>query len=109
MDRDGLTNFLFGLGVGIGIGILFAPKSGDETRSLIKDKANEGTDYLKRASTDWTNTASDLLDKGKSSASDLLDKGKSAISKQKDNLNDAVEAGKQAYRDKVQPTASDLT
>ncbi len=106
MDRDGLTNFLFGLGVGVGIGILFAPKSGDETRGLIKDKANEGTDYLKRASTDWTNTASDLIDKGKSTASDLLDKGKNVISKQKDNLNDAVEAGKQAYREKVEPTVN---
>ncbi len=97
MDRDGLTNFLLGLGVGVGVGILFAPKSGDETRDLIKSKAGEGTDYLKKAGSDWKNTADDLIEKGKS-----------VVNRQKDNLNDAVEAGKQAYRDKVEPKVSDL-
>jgi len=92
MDREGLTNFLLGLGVGIGLGMLFAPKSGDETREFIKTKANEGSDYLKKTGTDW-----------KSTADDLLQKGKNIVNRQKDNLNDAVEAGKQAYREKVEP------
>ena len=96
MDRDGFTNFLLGLGVGVGLGILFAPKAGDDTRELIKSKANEGTDYLKKAGAEW-----------KSTADDLLDKGKSVVNRQKDNLNDAVEAGKQAYRDKVEPHVSE--
>jgi gas vesicle protein len=96
MDRDGLTNFLLGLGIGVGLGILFAPKSGDETRGYIKSKADEGADYLKKAGTEW-----------KSTADGLIEKGKEVINKQKDNLNDAVEAGKQAYRDKVEPKISD--
>ncbi len=96
MDRDGLTNFLLGLGIGVGLGILFAPKSGEETRGLIKSKADEGGDYLKKASTEWKNTADDLIEKGKG-----------VLNKQKDNINDAVEAGKQAYRDKVEPKVSD--
>ncbi len=97
MDRDGITNFLLGLGVGVGLGILFAPKAGDETRGLIKSKANEGTDYLKKAGSEW-----------KSTADDLLEKGKTVVSKQKENLNDAVEAGKQAYREKVEPKVSEM-
>jgi gas vesicle protein len=92
MDKDGLTNFLLGIGVGVGLGLLFAPKAGEETRGLIKDKANEGTDYLKKASAEW-----------KSTAEDLVSKGKDALNQQKSNLNDAVEAGKQAYREKVEP------
>ena len=44
MDKNGLSSFLLGLGVGVGIGMLFAPKSGQETRELIKNKAGEGTD-----------------------------------------------------------------
>jgi len=107
MDRDGLTNFLLGLGVGVGIGILFAPKSGDETRGYIKSKANEGTDYLKRAGTELKGTADELLEKGKTAADELLDKGKTVVSRQKDNLNEAVEAGKQAYREKVEPKLAD--
>jgi gas vesicle protein len=37
MDKNGLTSFLLGLGVGVGIGMLFAPKSGSETRQLLRD------------------------------------------------------------------------
>lgn len=92
MDRDGLANFCLGLGIGVGLGILFAPKSGEETRDLLMTKADDGKEYLKRQSTAW-----------KEQAGDLLDKGKDVLNRQKDNLADAVEAGKQAYREKVEP------
>ena len=90
MDKNGLSSFLLGLGVGVGIGMLFAPKSGQETRELIKNKAGEGTDYLKQRSTD-----------AKQTASEWVDKGKEALGRQKENLADAMEAGRQAYRDTV--------
>jgi gas vesicle protein len=90
MDKSGLSSFLMGLGVGVAIGMLFAPKAGSETRELIKNKAGEGTDFLKQRTTDF-----------KQSATEWVDKGKDAIRSQKDTLNDAVEAGKQAYRDAV--------
>ena len=88
MDKKGLSSFLLGLGVGVGIGILFAPKSGRETRQLIKDKADEGSEFLKQRGTEL-----------KQSASEWVDKGKEAIGRQKDTLADAVEAGRQAYRE----------
>ncbi len=90
MDKNGLSSFLMGLGVGVAIGMLFAPKSGSETRDFIKNKAGEGTGYIKQRSGDLRQTASDWVDKGKD-----------ALRGQKDNLSDAMEAGKQAYRDAV--------
>jgi gas vesicle protein len=90
MDKNGLSSFLLGLGVGVAIGMLFAPKSGSETRELIKNKAGEGGDYIKQRSADL-----------KESATGWVDKGKDALNRQKDTLNDAMEAGKQAYRDAV--------
>lgn len=36
-----MKNFLIGLGVGVGLGILFAPMSGEETRSNLSDRAND--------------------------------------------------------------------
>lgn len=90
MDKSGLSSFLLGLGVGVGIGMLFAPKSGQETRDILKNKAGEGTDYLKQRSSEFRQTASDWVDKGKE-----------ALGRQKDNLSDAMEAGRQAYRDAV--------
>ena len=48
MDKNGLSAFLLGLGVGVGIGMLFAPKSGQETREMIKNKAGESGEFLKQ-------------------------------------------------------------
>jgi gas vesicle protein len=90
MDKNGFSSFLLGLGVGIGIGMLFAPKSGADTRQLIKDKTGEGTDFLKQRGTEL-----------RDSAGDLLAKGKEALNRQKETITDAMEAGKQAYRDTV--------
>ena len=92
MDKNGLASFLLGLGVGVGIGMLFAPKSGEETRGMIKNKAGEGSEYLKQRGSEF-----------KQSASTWVDKGKDALNRQKDNLSEAMEAGKQAYRETVGP------
>ena len=90
MDKNGLSSFLLGLGVGVAIGMLFAPKSGEETRQLIKEKAGEGGEYLKQRGSEMKETASGWVDKGRE-----------AMNRQKENLNEAMEAGKQAYRDAV--------
>jgi len=95
MNKDGLANFFLGLGVGVGIGLLFAPKSGEETREVLKSKADEGTEYLKKQ-------AADLRENAGGMANDLVEKGRDVISRQKDTLNDAIAAGKQAYREKVE-------
>jgi gas vesicle protein len=104
MDKNGLSSFLMGLGVGVAIGMLFAPKSGSETRDLIKNKAGEGTDFLKQRGTEFKQSAAEWVDKGKQSATEWVDKGKDALRGQKENLADAMEAGKQAYRDAVGET-----
>jgi gas vesicle protein len=90
MDKNGFSSFLLGLGVGVGIGMLFAPKSGQETREIIKNKAGEGTEFIKQRGSELKDTASGWVDKGKE-----------AVGRQKETLGDAVEAGKQAYRDAV--------
>jgi gas vesicle protein len=68
--------------------VLFAPKSGTETRELIKGKADEGREYVKRRSVEL-----------RESAAELVEKGKQNVNRQRDQLAAAVEAGKQAYRE----------
>ena len=89
-DNNNLSYFFLGLGVGVGVGLLFAPKSGEETRRLLRDKADESRDYVKRRSTEV-----------KDSASDLAERGKDVVTRQRDHLSAAVEAGKQAYKEAV--------
>lgn len=89
-DDNKFSYFFLGLGLGVAVGLLFAPKSGAETRDLLRSKADEGKEYLKRRS-------NELRD----SASDAIEKGKSAVARHRDNLSAAVDAGKQAYREAV--------
>jgi gas vesicle protein len=91
MEEDKKFSYFFlGLGIGVAVGILFAPKSGVETRDLIREKADEGKEFLKRRSGELKETANEALERGKQ-----------AIARQKDQLAAAVEAGKSAYREKV--------
>lgn len=41
-----LAGFIFGAAVGLAAGILFAPRSGEETRKKIQQKAREYTDDM---------------------------------------------------------------
>jgi gas vesicle protein len=82
--------FAFGLGLGIAVGVLFAPKSGEETREFIRSKADESKDYIRRRG-----------DEIRTQATDVVERGKTVVNRQRDNLSAAVEAGKQAYRDAV--------
>ena len=99
MDDDSRFSYFFlGLGLGVAVGLLFAPKTGAETRDLIRSKADESKEYIKRASLDL-----------KDSANEAIERGRSAVGRQRDNLSAAVEAGKQAYRDAVRsPAGSDI-
>jgi len=83
-----LAYFLVGGGIGAVIALLFAPRSGRETRDLIAQKANEGRERM--AST--SRTVSDRV-------TDYIDKGREMVSSQKEQISAAIEAGKQAYRE----------
>ena len=44
---NGFGKFLTGVAIGVGIGILFAPKSGEETRKELKEKFDELYEKIK--------------------------------------------------------------
>jgi gas vesicle protein len=91
MDEDSKLSFFFlGLGIGVAAGILFAPKSGAETRDFLLSKANEGSDYAKRR-------AQELREQ----AGETLERSKAAVQRHKESLSAAVDAGRQAYRETV--------
>jgi gas vesicle protein len=89
-DNSKLSYFFLGLGVGVAAGILFAPKSGAETRGYLVTKADEGREYVKRQSSAL-----------RESASDLYERGRDAVTRQRDQVAAAVDAGTRAYREAV--------
>src|SRR5580692_1681604 len=82
-----VSYFLVGIGIGALIGILFAPKSGEETREYLSKKADEGKEYAQRK-------ARELRER----AEDLVERGKTVASRQKDSISAAVDAGRDAYQ-----------
>jgi gas vesicle protein len=76
--------FFAGLGIGAILALLFAPKSGEETRRYIAGKAEEGKDYLDSKSQEL-----------REQASGWVEKGKDRLTQEKDRLAGALEAYRQ--------------
>jgi gas vesicle protein len=83
-----LAYFLIGGGIGAIIALLFAPRSGKETREMIVQKAAEGKELLSNTGRNVSGTVTTYIEKGKE-----------IVSTQKDQIAAAIEAGKQAYRE----------
>jgi len=73
--------FAIGLGVGAIVGMMWAPQSGEETRALLREKAQDGVD--------------EAVAQGKRVAR----KAQRATDSAKEIVNDAMEAGQSAYRE----------
>ena len=89
-DRDGNSFlwFLAGLGVGSIVGVLYAPRSGDETRDVIRSKAKEGTERARQQAR-----------RAREQAGDWMDRGRDVLNQQKEQFRSAYEAGRQAYNE----------
>ena len=90
-DRDSgnsLLWFLAGLGFGALMGVLYAPRSGRETRDAIKNTAQEGGEYLKTRGRE-----------AKETVSQWVDRGKDVVGQQKEKISAAIDATRQAYRE----------
>jgi gas vesicle protein len=90
-DRDGSNNFMWflaGLGFGALLGVLYAPRSGRETREAILDSAQEGKEYLKNRGREARDTMNQWVDRGKE-----------VVSRQKEQFSQAADAARQAFRE----------
>jgi gas vesicle protein len=90
-DRDSTNSFLWflaGLGFGALMGVLYAPRSGRETRDAIKNSAQEGGEYLR-----------DRSREAKETVSQWVDRGKDVVGQQKEKISAAIDASRQAYRE----------
>jgi gas vesicle protein len=96
-DRDGssLVWFLAGLGVGALAGVLYAPRSGSETREVLRARAEEGREYVR-------NRAREARDQ----AEEWAGRGREVVNQQKEQFRAAYEAGRQAYHEATAETGT---
>jgi gas vesicle protein len=96
---DKFVYFLAGAGIGAVLALLFAPKSGKETRDLITRTAADSKDFISSKYNDGKEFVGETGRKVTDDFSAFLDKSKDAVQRQKEQLSAAFEAGKAAYRE----------
>jgi len=86
-EGNGFMWFLAGLGLGALVGVLYAPRSGRETRDQLMRSAEEGRDWARERARD-----------ARDQANQWVERGKDVVRAQKDQIGSAIDAGRQAYR-----------
>ena len=81
-----VSYFLVGLGVGALMGVLFAPKSGEETRDYLVKRADDGREFAQKK-------ARELRER----ADELIERGKDVASRKRESISAAVDAGREAF------------
>ena len=96
---DKLAFFLAGAGIGAVLALLFAPKSGRETRELIARTATDSRDYINNKVSEGKQIVEQKSRRFSDDFTSFVDKSKEAVQRQKEQLTAAFEAGKAAYRE----------
>jgi gas vesicle protein len=81
-----VSYFLVGLGVGALMGVLFAPKSGEDTRDYLAKRAEDGREFAQKK-------AKELRER----ADELIERGKDVATRKRESLSAAVDAGREAF------------
>jgi gas vesicle protein len=81
MNSTGRTTlvFLTGLGIGAGLAVLFAPRSGEETREWIADTAERKFKMLRRVGRRSFRQLQDAVAEGEEKVTGILRNGKKAL------------------------------
>jgi gas vesicle protein len=81
-----VSYFLVGLGIGSAVAILFAPKSGKETRQYLVDKTREANELTRQKVREL-----------KILAEDAVERSKGTIAQTKEQIAAAIDAGRETY------------
>lgn len=87
-SSNGFMWFLAGLGFGALMGVLYAPRSGRETRDALMNTAQEGREFIKTRGRE-----------ARENMGQWVERGKEVVSRGKEQFGSAMEAGRQAYRE----------
>ena len=96
---DKFLYFLAGASIGAAFALLFAPKSGRETRELLARTATDSKDFLSTKVNEGRQVVEERGRKIGDDFTSFVDKSKEAVQRQKEQLTAAFEAGKAAYRE----------
>ena len=92
----GVGDFLLGALIGAGVALLFAPRSGRETRADIGRRARAAQDRVRDVATGVTDQVVDTFETARSRIEEQIESARSAIVNKKEQVSRAMEAGREA-------------
>jgi gas vesicle protein len=92
----GVSDFLLGALIGAGVALLFAPRSGRETRADISRRARAAQDRVRDVAEGVTGQVVDTFEGARTRIEEQIETARSAIVAKKEQVSRAMEAGREA-------------
>ena len=92
----GIGSFILGLAVGAGLALLFAPRSGAETRRDLQRRAREVGDQAQDIVSELTESVGNTLGQAKDAVESRIDATRDALELKRRQVSNAVDAGRAA-------------
>ena len=89
-------NLLLGVLIGAGVALLFAPRSGEETRTAISRRARKAGSTVKGVAEEVTEQVVETFEGAKARVEEQLESARTAIEVKKAQVSRAMEAGREA-------------
>ena len=94
--EPGVGAFVAGIAIGAGLALLFAPRTGEETRRDLQRRARRVGDQAQDFVSEVTESVSQRLSEARSSVETQIDSARSAVDLKRRQVTSAVDAGRAA-------------
>ncbi len=95
-SEPGVGTFVAGLAIGAGIALLFAPRSGEETRRDIERRARKVGNQAQDFVSEVTESVGQKIQDAKESVENQFDSARNAVDLKRRQVTNAVDAGRAA-------------
>jgi len=95
----GVGSFLIGLALGAGVALLLAPKSGEETRRGLAQRARRAQDAAQDFVEDLSGTVADKFQEVRASVEERIEATLGAVDDKKRRVSNAFHTGRAAARE----------
>ena len=95
----GIGNLLLGVVIGAGVALLFAPRSGEETRSDIRRRARRAGDTARNVAEGVSDSVADTFESARTRVEQQILSARSAIELKKRQVTRAMDAGRAAAQE----------
>ena len=95
-SEPGVGAFVMGLAIGAGLALLFAPRTGEETRRDLQRRATKLGGQAQDLVSDVTDSLSQTISQAKEKVDSTIDSTRQAVDLKRRQVSNAVDAGRAA-------------